>query len=79
VKTSFTHCRNLQTLLRLSRISKLIRRRKVNAPEIADRLEVSRRNVHRDIQFLRDHLGHQIGWDDEGYFYRCKPKIILGL
>ena len=35
-----------------------------NARSLADRLEVSRRTVQRDIEFFRDRLGAPIAYDE---------------
>jgi predicted DNA-binding transcriptional regulator YafY len=76
---SLHYHRNMRTLKRLSMVSKLIKARKMNARQIAERLHDSRRNIHRDIFFLRHELKHQIEVDRYGYFYRSEPLIVLGL
>jgi predicted DNA-binding transcriptional regulator YafY len=73
------HRRNMAVLWRLSQVSKLIRTKKMKARQIAEEVEVPIRSVMRDIKCLRDDLGHEIGWDDQGYFYRKEPPIVLGL
>jgi proteasome accessory factor B len=51
-----------------------------NAATIARALEVSRRTVQRDIEFLRDRLGAPLEFDDRrnGYRYR-DPTYHIGL
>lgn len=59
-------------ILRILRIHKLIQgRRYPNVPGLAKVLEVSRRTVQRDIEFLRDQLGAPVAFNpiENGYEY----------
>jgi predicted DNA-binding transcriptional regulator YafY len=59
-------------ILRIMRIHQAIQERRYpNVPTIARSLEVSRRTIQRDIEFLRDQLGAPLAWNpfEEGYEY----------
>lgn len=51
-----------------------------NARTLADRLEVSRRTIQRDVEFMRERLGASIEYDAarHGYYY-ADPRRPLGL
>jgi hypothetical protein len=57
----------------------LIRERKLKARQIAKEVDAPIRSVMRDIKCLREDLDHDIGWDDQGYFYRTPPPVVLHL
>ncbi len=51
----------------------------VNAATLAKRFEITSKTVHRDIEFLRDFLGHQIEYRADCYtwFYTAPPPPML--
>lgn len=52
---------------RMSYISRLLREgRRFTVPQVAAALEVSRKTVDRDIEFMRDQLGYQFSYVQRG-------------
>lgn len=49
--------------------------------EIAGEWEVSYRTIHRDVEFLRDQLGHQLVFDTKanGWFYTEAPPAMISV
>ncbi len=61
-------------------VSKLIKGRgAVNASRLAREWECSTKTIHRDIDFLRDRLAHDIAYDAARYtyYYRSPARFWL--
>ena len=65
---------------RIFRIHEAIQARTYpNTLTLAQKLEVSRKSILRDIQFMRDRLRLPIDYDPQhwGYYYAAGPQTIL--
>lgn len=54
-------------IARMSYIARLLREgRRFTVPQVAAALEVSRKTIDRDIEFMRDQLGYQFSFVQDG-------------
>lgn len=54
-------------LERMALIARWLRQgRRLTCGKVAEAMEVSRKTIWRDIEFMRDRLGYQIEWRQEG-------------
>lgn len=55
--------------------AKVIAGKPFTAATVARELELSRKCIHRDMDFMRDFLGYEIEWDGSaGSFFGRAPK-----
>lgn len=61
-------------LFRLKRIAEYVREeRPFTCTTIAQKLEVSAKTIHRDIDFMRDFLGYDLSFDLSTNTWRGRP------
>ncbi len=62
---------------RIKLISGFIISRPMNATQLAERLEVSTKTIHRDLEFMRDRIGLPIEFDYEKNGYKFTRTVAL--
>ena len=61
---------------RMLRIHQAIQSRRFpNATDLADQLEVSKKSIHRDVEFMRDRLDLPIEYDPVKYGYYYTEEV----
>lgn len=65
------------TIERFKLISSFLLRRPMNATQLAQKLEVSTKTIHRDLEFMRDRIGLPIEYDYAKNGYKFTRSVPL--